>query len=84
MCWSIVRVFVPSAATALSDWGAEIINVEHPKHGDPLRGLMHAGLVPGARGIDFFMAQVARNKRGVGIDLATEEGRSILYRLVES
>jgi crotonobetainyl-CoA:carnitine CoA-transferase CaiB-like acyl-CoA transferase len=77
-------VFVPSAATALSDWGAEIIKVEHPKHGDPLRGLMHAGLVPGVRGIDFFMAQVARNKRSVGIDLATNEGRSILYRLVES
>jgi len=77
-------VFVPSAATALSDWGADIIKVEHPRLGDPLRGLMHAGLVAGARGIDFFMAQVARNKRSVGIDLGTDEGRAVLYRLVET
>jgi crotonobetainyl-CoA:carnitine CoA-transferase CaiB-like acyl-CoA transferase len=76
-------VFVPSAATALSDWGAEVIKVEHPSRGDPLRGLMHAGLVPGVRGIDFFMAQVARNKRSIGVDLATDDGRAILYKLVE-
>jgi crotonobetainyl-CoA:carnitine CoA-transferase CaiB-like acyl-CoA transferase len=75
--------FVPSAAAAISDWGAEVIKIEHPVYGDPMRGLITSGLIPGASGINFFMAQIARNKKSVGIDLATDEGRRILYRLVE-
>ncbi len=75
--------FVPSAGTVIADWGADVIKVEHPIHGDPLRGLITSGLVPGASGINFFMAQVARNKRSIGIDLNQEDGRRILYRLVE-
>jgi crotonobetainyl-CoA:carnitine CoA-transferase CaiB-like acyl-CoA transferase len=31
--------FVPSAAAVLADWGADVIKVEHPLHGDGLRGL---------------------------------------------
>ena len=27
--------FVPSAATVLGDWGAEVIKIEHPRFGDP-------------------------------------------------
>jgi crotonobetainyl-CoA:carnitine CoA-transferase CaiB-like acyl-CoA transferase len=75
--------FVPSAATVIADWGADIVKIEHPVYGDPLRGLITAGLIPGATGINFMMAQVARNKRSVGIDLNKEEGRKILYRLAE-
>ena len=75
--------FVPSAATAIGDWGADIIKIEHPVYGDPIRGLITSGLIPGASGINFFMAQLGRNKRSVGIDLNQEEGRRILYRLVE-
>jgi crotonobetainyl-CoA:carnitine CoA-transferase CaiB-like acyl-CoA transferase len=76
-------VFVASAGTVMSDWGADIIKVEHPKFGDPLRGLVSSGLLPGAKGINFLVAQVSRNKRSIGIDLATDDGRAILYRLVE-
>jgi crotonobetainyl-CoA:carnitine CoA-transferase CaiB-like acyl-CoA transferase len=36
--------FVPSAATILGDWGAEIVKIEHPRQGDPIRGLVTAGL----------------------------------------
>jgi crotonobetainyl-CoA:carnitine CoA-transferase CaiB-like acyl-CoA transferase len=75
--------FVPSCATVLADWGADVVKVEHPRTGDPLRGLVTSGLIPGASGINFFMAQVGRNKRSVGIDLSKEVGRQILYRLVE-
>ncbi|MGH7899697.1 MAG: CoA transferase, partial [Candidatus Binatia bacterium] len=58
--------FVPSAATAIGEWGADIIKVEHPVYGDPIRGLITSGLIPGASGINFFMAQLGRNKRSIG------------------
>jgi len=76
--------FVPSAATVLGDWGADVIKVEHPVRGDPIRGLVTAGIVPGAKGVNFFTEQLGRNKRSVGIDLATDAGRAILYRMIES
>ena len=75
--------FVPSAGTALGDWGAEVVKIEHPLHGDPIRGLITGGLVPGASGRNFIVEQIGRHKRSVGIDLATDDGRALLYRLVE-
>ena len=75
--------FVPSAAAALGDWGAEVIKVEHPRHGDPIRGLITGGVIPGASGRNFIVEQIGRQKRSVGIDLNTDDGRALLYRLVE-
>src|SRR5262249_59800977 len=75
--------FVPSAGAALGDWGAEVIKVEHPRVGDPIRGLITGGLVPGASGKNFIVEQIGRHKRSVGIDLGSETGRALLYRLVE-
>jgi crotonobetainyl-CoA:carnitine CoA-transferase CaiB-like acyl-CoA transferase len=75
--------FVPAAATVLADWGAEVLKVEHPEHGDGIRGLISSGIVPGAAGANFFVEQQFRNKKSVGIDISTETGRQILYRLVE-
>jgi crotonobetainyl-CoA:carnitine CoA-transferase CaiB-like acyl-CoA transferase len=76
--------FVPSAATVLGDWGADVIKVEHPVRGDPIRGLITSGIVPGAKGVNFFTEQLGRNKRSVGIDLLTEAGREILYKMVKT
>jgi len=75
--------FVPGAGTVLADWGAEVIKIEHPTRGDPLRGLISSGIVPGAHGLNFFVENGGRNKRSLGLDLATERGREVLYRLVE-
>ena len=75
--------FVPSAATVLGDWGAEVVKVEHPRFGDPIRGLITAGLVPGASGRNFLVEHLLRNKRSVGIDLGTPDGRALLDRLLE-
>ena len=41
--------FVPSAATVLGDWGAEVVKIEHPRFGDPIRGLVTVGPDPRAR-----------------------------------
>ena len=40
-------MFVPSAASVLVDWGADVLKVENPDGGDPQRGLISSGLLPG-------------------------------------
>lgn len=75
--------FVPAAGAVLAEWGAEVIKVEHPQGGDPQRGLISSGLLPaGAGGINYMIEVPNRGKRSVGIDISTEEGRDVLYRLV--
>src|SRR3954454_15839983 len=76
--------FVPAAGAILADWGADVIKVEHPVTGDPQRALMTSGLVPNTGGVNFMMEQSNRGKRSVGIDLATEDGREVLYQLVDT
>ncbi|HXQ20411.1 MAG TPA: CoA transferase, partial [Candidatus Acidoferrales bacterium] len=75
--------FVPGAGTVLADWGADVIKIEHPVRGDPLRGLISSGILPGAHGLNFFVENGSRNKRSLGLDLATDRGREVLYTLVE-
>ncbi|MDQ2638848.1 MAG: CoA transferase, partial [Actinomycetota bacterium] len=66
-----------------ADWGAEVIKVEHPAHGDPMRGLVSAALTPpGEQPVSFMFQTFSRNKASVGIDLTTDGGRDVLYRLV--
>ncbi|HET7742343.1 MAG TPA: CoA transferase, partial [Mycobacterium sp.] len=75
--------FIPSAGVALADWGAEVIKVEHPVHGDPMRGLVSAALTPpGEEPVSYMFQTFSRNKSSVGIDLTTDAGRDVLYRLV--
>ncbi len=75
--------FIPSAGVALADWGAEVIKVEHPSHGDPMRGLVSAALTPpGEQPVSFMFQTFSRNKSSVGIDLTADGGREVLCRLV--
>src|SRR6185503_8300318 len=76
--------FVPAAGAILADWGADVIKVEHPVSGDPQRGLVTSGLVPSTGGVNFMIEQPNRGKRSIGIDLAHERGRDLLYRLAET
>ena len=75
--------FVPSCATALGDWGAEVLKIEHPVRGDSIRGLITSGMIPGAKGVNFFVEQLFRNKKSVGIDVSKPEGRELLHELVK-
>ena len=77
--------FVPSAGVALADWGAEVIKIEHPVHGDPMRGLVSAALTaPGQQPVSYMFQTFSRNKSSVGVDLSTAAGRDVLYKLVAS
>lgn len=74
--------FVPSAAAILAEWGADVVKVERPT-GDPLRQIMGMGFVANTGDYNFLFEQFNRNKRGVAIDLRTDEGRAALDRLIE-
>jgi crotonobetainyl-CoA:carnitine CoA-transferase CaiB-like acyl-CoA transferase len=72
--------FVPAAGGVLAHWGADVIKVENPKAPDPMR-LLGGTLEPG-RASDQFK-HYSRGKRSIALDLSRDEGREILYRLVE-
>ena len=71
--------FVPSAGAVLADWGADVIKVEHPESGDPQRGLVSMGLIPGgSSAVNYIIEQPNRGKRSIGLDIATDDGRALL------
>lgn len=68
----------PYATLILADLGAEVIKIENPAGGDPLRGLGPDGGSP--TGSVFFQA-LNRGKKSVTLDLKTAEGREAFLRL---
>jgi crotonobetainyl-CoA:carnitine CoA-transferase CaiB-like acyl-CoA transferase len=75
-------VFVPLASAVLADWGADVIKVEHPKTGDPYRGLVTAGMTNEVEGLNLSFQYANRGKRSIGIDLTQPRGRELLWDLV--
>ena len=73
--------FVPSAAAALADWGADVIKIERLE-GDPMRSIIRNGLVAQADGTDYLFELVNRNKRGIVLDVTVPEGRAVFEKLV--
>ncbi|MBO0729481.1 MAG: CoA transferase [Acidimicrobiaceae bacterium] len=74
----------PSAATLLAEWGADVVKVEHPVHGDAIRGLATSGALPGDSDFNFMLEQSNHGKRSIGLDIATPRGREILDCLVHT
>ncbi|MEZ5734928.1 MAG: CaiB/BaiF CoA-transferase family protein [Novosphingobium sp.] len=77
------HVFVPIAGGVLTEWGAEVIKIEHPVTGDPYRGLVTAGLHKSYNGVDPSFQFANRGKQSVAVDLKTAEGRDLIYRLAK-
>jgi crotonobetainyl-CoA:carnitine CoA-transferase CaiB-like acyl-CoA transferase len=78
------HVFVPIAGGVLTEWGAEVIKIEHPVTGDPYRGLVTAGLHKSYNGIDPSFQFANRGKQSVAVDLKKPEGRDLIYRLAKN
>src|SRR4051794_20116342 len=76
--------FVPAAGAVLTEWGAEVIKVEHPVGGDPQRGLINSGLIPATVGVNYMIEMPNRGKKSIGIDIATDGGRELVYKLAET
>jgi crotonobetainyl-CoA:carnitine CoA-transferase CaiB-like acyl-CoA transferase len=67
----------PLVATALGEFGAEVIKVEQPVTGDPLRTWG-----PRRDGVGLVWKSVSRNKKCVTLDMRTVEGRDLLHGLL--
>ena len=72
----------PVAGTILADFGADVIKVEPPGIGDPLRRLSFIPTTPDSES-NYLWNMDARNKRSIVLDLKSEEGRAILHKLIE-
>jgi crotonobetainyl-CoA:carnitine CoA-transferase CaiB-like acyl-CoA transferase len=72
----------PVAAQHLADFGAEVIHIERPKTGDQGRGVRSIKALPVGDWNQYFLV-INRNKKSMALDLKTQAGRDIMYRLVE-
>ncbi|HZC09988.1 MAG TPA: CoA transferase [Mycobacterium sp.] len=81
-------VFVPIGGAVLGEWGADVLKIEHPETGDPVRGLVTAGgTATQAHSRDpahWIFEYPNRCKRSVAIDVSTEIGRGVLLELAKS
>ena len=78
------HTFVPAASALLADWGAEVVKIEHAERGDAMRGLAQSGVVSLGGGVHVLLEHSNRGKQSLGLDLASEEGLDILYKLAAS
>jgi crotonobetainyl-CoA:carnitine CoA-transferase CaiB-like acyl-CoA transferase len=78
------HMFVPAASAILSDWGADVIKVEHHLRGDAMRGLGSTGVLDLSRGVHVLNEHSNRGKRSIGLDLSSAEGVQVLYELAKT
>ena len=67
----------PFCSMFLADMGAEVIKIEQPDGGDPVR-LQGAT----ADGYSLYFANFNRNKRSLTLELRSEDGKAILRKLI--
>jgi crotonobetainyl-CoA:carnitine CoA-transferase CaiB-like acyl-CoA transferase len=73
-------VMAPGAAAILAGWGAEVIKIEHPLRGDPLRGTLRS--LGRDTAFNFYAEQNNHSKRSIGLDLNNPKGREIFAKLI--
>ena len=67
----------PFAGKTLADFGAEVVKIEPPGEGDPLRKWRHLH-----NGTSVWWQVQSRNKQSVALDLRQPEGQEIARRLI--
>lgn len=72
----------PGAGALLGDMGAEVILIEQ-LGGDPTRAMAYIGgadfSLPAGRNVLF--EAVGRNKKSIAVDVSTDKGREVVYRM---
>src|SRR6185437_607263 len=61
----------------LADYGAEVIKVEDPERGDPLRDWR-------VKGVSIHWKVYARNKKSLALALRPPQGRELLGRVIDT
>ena len=71
----------PAAASIMAEFGAEVIKIERPPHGDPYRYLSK---IPGAPLSDHLYCWIldGRNRKSVALNLEDDAARDALLKLV--
>ena len=69
----------PFTGTILGYFGAEVIKIEPPETGDPIRGWREV-----KDGTSLWWRSLARNKKCITIDLKTKKGQKLLTELVQT
>jgi len=67
----------PFCSMLLADMGAEVVKIETPGQGDPLR---RQGVI--RDGLSWYFAGFNRNKRSLTLNLRSDGGRAVLSRLI--
>ena len=70
-------IAAPFCGTVLADFGADVIKVEQPGAGDPLRQFG----TPTECSDSFVWLSEARNKSSITLDLRTEQGAALFLQL---
>jgi formyl-CoA transferase len=68
----------PFCGQILGDFGAEVIKIEDPRTGDPMRQWGRS--LP--KGLSPWWPVIGRNKKSVGLDLRTPEGQALARKLI--
>lgn len=69
----------PYATMLLADMGAEVIKIEDPVGGDEIRKMGP----PFVKGESAYFISVNRNKKSLTLNLKSEDGRALFYKLAE-
>jgi crotonobetainyl-CoA:carnitine CoA-transferase CaiB-like acyl-CoA transferase len=73
----------PATAAVLGDWGADVIKIENPAGGDPVRGMLALG-IPVELPVNPTVELDNRNKRSVAINVHTPAGREAVRRMLRT
>ena len=73
---------LPFATQLLARLGADVVKVEHPVHGESGRGSTPAMADPEGRNVGATFLRNNFNKRSLGLNLRSDDGRDLFLRLV--
>ena len=73
----------PSACAIMADMGAEVVKIEHPETGDPVRSveISELGVVQYTGGINKVFELLNRGKHSVAVNLEIPQGQEIVQKL---
>ncbi|UTW46367.1 CoA transferase [bacterium SCSIO 12696] len=73
----------PFTGLMLAYFGAEVIKVEPPKGGDPIRGWRETDTDASGTTTSYWWRSLGRNKKCITLDLKSDKGRELTHQLID-